>query len=87
MERRRAARLNMLKATQIVFGDRSLDCALTNLSLTGAGVRLFTSSDVPERVILRLPKGQVRVAQRCWQRDHEIGFEFLSRRKALTIVR
>lgn len=86
MDQRIAPRQQMIKRAQIVYGATTLDCAAFDLSVTGARLSLLAAVDLPDRVILRLPSGVVRVARRCWQRGTQVGFEFYGRREALSCV-
>jgi hypothetical protein len=86
MDRRRVRRNYLIKRAHIVFGGTSLDGVALDLSLVGARIFLPTPSEVPERVILRLPDGDVRPAHRRWQRGAEVGFEFISRRDGISLV-
>jgi hypothetical protein len=67
----------MIKRGQVASGEAILRCVVLDVSLTGARVHLSTAVEVPEVVILRLPDGSKRRARRSWQRDAEVGFEFL----------
>ncbi len=77
VENRRAVRNSMIKGGQVVFGGSSLDCVILDLSRDGARLYRGTVADIPASVILRLPDGTARPAQRRWQRGAESGFEFL----------
>ncbi|MBI0539260.1 hypothetical protein D9599_27400 [Roseomonas sp. KE2513] len=86
MERRAASRHLMIKGAQIVCGGTSLNCAAFDLSVAGTRLCLLEYAEIPERVLLKLPGGAVRVARRCWQRGVEVGFEFIAQREALSRV-
>ncbi|HEY8612341.1 MAG TPA: PilZ domain-containing protein [Roseomonas sp.] len=78
VERRHLSRRRRIEEAEITFDHTSLKVMLLDLSDTGARVTLYTPSDVPEVVSLRLPDGSIRVACRRWQRNDEVGFEFLT---------
>jgi hypothetical protein len=76
-ERRKSQRLRMIKRGTVVSGAASLQCAVLDVSQTGARVLLLDSTTAPEVCLLSLPDGSIRAAQRAWQRDREAGFTFL----------
>lgn len=93
LEQRQQVRAGMIRPARLLFGgtgpggkglgntgldNTGLDCALLDLSTDGARVSLLAAADVPDLVTLRLPDGAARAARRRWQRNAEIGFEFLS---------
>jgi hypothetical protein len=67
----------MIKKGQLASEDAILRCVVLDVSATGARVYLSAAGEVSEVVILRLPDGSKRRARRTWQRDAEVGFEFL----------
>jgi hypothetical protein len=67
----------MIKRGQLASEEAILRCVVLDVSATGARVHLSAAGEVPEIVILRLPDGSKRRARRSWQRDTEVGFEFL----------
>lgn len=73
-ERRRHYRKPVLQRAQLVFGDRTVDCALLDISETGARVRTTKQVHIPEWVRLDLPDGTSFRANRRWSRGPEIGF-------------
>jgi hypothetical protein len=68
----------MIKRAEVLFDHTSLRAAILDLSDTGARIYLYSPSNVPEVVALRLPDGAIHAACRRWQRDNQIGFEFLT---------
>jgi len=69
----------MIKRGQLASEGALLRCVVLDVSTTGARVHLSAAGEVPEVVILRLPDGSKRRARRTWQRDAEVGFEFLEK--------
>ena len=78
VEQRGAARSYAIKPGRIMCGDLSLACVIFELSATGMRVCLAADAIIPERVILQMPNGALRAARRVWQKNDEVGFEFLT---------
>ena len=79
-DRRRASRQRVLLAGKIVFnhGARSLDCAIRDLSDTGAKVRLAGAELVPGEVyLIEMRRGIAFEARVAWVRGTELGLELL----------
>ncbi|MBP0445244.1 hypothetical protein J8J14_10675 [Roseomonas sp. SSH11] len=76
-ERRHGNRQLMIKLGGLWLGEDWMPCVVFDLSPRGARVHLGTPCSVSDAVLLRLPDGTVREAQRRWQRDEQAGFEFL----------
>ncbi|WP_424138999.1 PilZ domain-containing protein [Roseomonas chloroacetimidivorans] len=76
MERRRAARQQVIRLGQLAVAETPIRCVVFDLSRAGARIHLFAPCAVPETVILRLPDGTIRQARRRWQRDAAVGLEF-----------
>ena len=77
-ERRRHYRKPVLQRAQLVFDDGTIDCALLDISDTGARVRTMKQVHIPEWVRLDLPDGTSFRANRRWCRGLEIGFRLNS---------
>jgi hypothetical protein len=72
-------RLRAIKAGRIVIPEagQSLDCAIRNISATGAMVRLEKEIDLPEQVELVIMSHDIHVrAHVAWQSGNEAGVEF-----------
>ena len=76
MDRRVAVRHDMVKRTQIAASTTALICTTLDLSVTGARLCLPEAAEFPQRVLLRLHDGAVRIARRRWQRGTQVGVEF-----------
>jgi hypothetical protein len=77
---RSTARIRMIKKAIITFGDETVECAALDVSKNGARVFVpnLDLSNTTEIAFadLQLPNGTRVRAQRRWQNDGEIGFEF-----------
>jgi hypothetical protein len=78
MKQRRAPRSYSIKPSRIISGDLSLGCAAFDISEGGMRVVLTAPATIPEQVLLLMPDKTLQAARRAWQRDDEVGFEFLS---------
>ena len=76
MDRRIALRHHVVRRAHVTAANATLDCAAFDLSVTGARLCLFEPTEFPQRVLLRLHDGVVRIARRRWQRGVQIGVEF-----------
>lgn len=77
LDQRQEARTGMIRSACLMSGGTGLDCALLDLSASGARVSLLSAADLPDMVMLRLPDGAAHAVRRRWQRNAQIGFEFL----------
>lgn len=68
----------MILRGQVVSVEKTLDCAVLDVSCTGARLRLLGAREFPETALLRLPDGAVRAGRLRWQQNSEAGFEFLN---------
>jgi hypothetical protein len=73
-DERREKRHGLIKRAKIVVGNSVIDCAVVNVSTSGARVRTGAVVVVPEHVVLRFSGGSAFVAQRRWSRGMEMGF-------------
>lgn len=79
-ERRREQRFRTLKQGRIILDglQSTIDCTVRNLSAGGAGLRLMGPTVVPEFFRLRISDGGVvRKVRKCWQKNNDLGVEFL----------
>lgn len=67
----------MISGGRLVSGGAVQSCVILNLSRVGARVHLVSQGEAPETAMLHLPGGEVRAARRRWQRNAEVGFEFV----------
>ena len=79
VDARRAPRLKAIKAGQIIIVSTgtALDCAIRNISATGALIRFDNPVDLPEYVELVIVSHDIHVrANVAWQSGKEAGVEF-----------
>lgn len=76
LEQRHETRASMIRTARVVFAGSSLDCALLDLSESGARVILRAVADLPETLVLWVPDGKARMAHRIWQWEKQAGFRF-----------
>jgi hypothetical protein len=76
-EHRIAARRRFLKAGTIEFGGGGIDCAVRNLSETGAALEVVTPLFIPDRFTLFVPTEQLkRPCRVIWRKEKRIGVTF-----------
>jgi len=76
-----ASRRRVLLSGKLIYGDADLtaDCAIRDLSATGARVRISGPVALPARVFLiEVRTGQAFECEVAWRRLPEIGLKFLS---------
>lgn len=79
-ERRSKARQRVLLSGVLTHGPAgmTLDCAVRDLSDTGARIRLTAPEDIwPPAALLILKTDQAYEARVAWRRDADIGLEFI----------
>jgi hypothetical protein len=70
-------RRRVLKAGLIVFGDRTVDCTVRNLSPKGAALEVVSPLSIPDRFKLVVPTDHL--TQPChiiWRAEKRIGVVF-----------
>ena len=75
-ERRHSHRNRVLKGALVVFGnhDRTIDCAIRNLSDEGAKLTLGSTIGVPDTFELMIPaEHSIAPARTVWRTEREIG--------------
>lgn len=75
-ERRQIHRKRVFKGALVVFGnhDRTIDCAIRNLSDEGAKLTLASTIGVPETFELMIPAEHlIAPARAVWRTDRELG--------------
>ena len=74
----RAPRYLVSESAVIKFDDRSIDCLVRNLSLTGAAIEVPFKSEIPARFELDIYRLGLNLSCRVvWRRDHRIGVHFI----------
>lgn len=76
-EHRISPRRRVLKAGSIQFSGGAIDCAVRNLSKTGAALEVFTPLFIPDRFTLVVPSDQLtRPCHVVWREQRRIGVAF-----------
>ena len=77
--RRSADRIEVFKFGKIAVDESdTLKCVVVDLSENGARLRLEKPIDLPEEFSLRIEdKASVVVARLVWQRENDVGVEFI----------
>ena len=77
--RRRHKRDRVLKEGQIVFhhGQCTVNCAVVDISASGARVRVDTALGLPEHFELRLYRGPAYTCRVVWNQGNTLGVEFV----------
>ena len=70
-------RVNVLKRAKLVFSGAILDCAVLDLSPSGARLSLGVPVRFSGNFALHMPGGSVYAARLCWARGREVGLEFI----------
>jgi PilZ domain len=76
-QERKSPRKRVLKTGLIEVGGGTFDCAVRNLSETGAALEVFTPLYIPDRFTLSVPSEQIK--RRChvvWRKERRIGVAF-----------
>ena len=77
MERRSAPRKVVLMSGAIEFGDSTVGCLVSNMSISGAALEVSNPKDIPERFCLFFKADNTRIPCRVAWRDNErIGVAF-----------
>jgi hypothetical protein len=68
----------VFRGAQIIFNNRNsvIDCAVTNLSETGARLRVASAAGIPEQFQLRYANGEERQCRIQWWWAKHIGVSF-----------
>ncbi len=80
-EHRGVPRRRAFKGAQIIFngGASAIDCTLSDISLTGARLKVVTPVGVPDRFTLLILADGVRHECRvAWKRANDIGVSFMT---------
>ena len=76
-ENRVAPRKRVLKGGMIEFGGGAIDCAVKNLSETGAALHVVTPLFIPDRFTLFVPSAHCRrLCHVVWRKEKRIGVVF-----------
>jgi PilZ domain len=76
-EARRNARHRVLKAGTIEFGGGAIDCAIRNLSASGAALQVESQTGIPDQFTLVIPAdGVSKPCRVAWRRATRLGVAF-----------
>jgi hypothetical protein len=78
-ERRNSARTRALKGARIVYGNGALtrDCAVRNLSESGAKLVMPSTAGIPDRFELFFEDGARKTCVVRWRKLADMGIEFI----------
>lgn len=75
-ERRKAARMRMLKSGKILLGRREVPCAVRSLSEIGACLQVQTTYGIPALFQLIMPNREPQSCKVIWRDDTKLGVHF-----------
>jgi PilZ domain len=77
VETRTAFRHRVLKAATIEFGGDPIDCAIRDLSTTGAALEVSSQTGIPAKFTLVIPGDALRLpCAVVWRSQYRIGVHF-----------
>jgi hypothetical protein len=77
MEKRAAPRRPILMSGAIEFAGSSINCLISNISVSGAAIEVTGSHDIPERFELVFKADDTRIPCRIvWHHEERIGVAF-----------
>lgn len=79
LERRKSARSRILKSAKLIFGRTSIiDCAVRNLTNTGARIQVANTVNLPQDFEMTFDGGHsIRPCRLVWRTVTETGVEFV----------
>lgn len=82
-KKRAADRQTVYRFARVIMPDRSmLNCIIKDLSPGGARIMIEGNIELPPRVLLKIDQtGQTKQARVAWQKETEIGLQFLAGRE------
>ena len=86
-QRRVAKRLRVLKSAKLILDDmRSIDCAVRDISATGAKVLIGSSNNLPATFrLFMVSDSTIRDVEIAWKRHDMIGVNFTSEAKSAAL--
>jgi PilZ domain len=86
-QRRVAKRMRVLKSAKLVLDDmRAIDCAVRDISTTGAKVLIGSSNNLPDKFrLFMVADGTIRDVEIAWKRHDMVGVNFTSEAKSAAL--
>ena len=86
-QRRVAKRMRVLKSAKLILDDmRSIDCAVRDISATGAKVLIGSSNNLPDKFrLFMVADSTIRDVEIAWKRHDMIGVNFTSEAKSAAL--
>jgi PilZ domain len=86
-QRRVAKRMRVLKSAKLILDDmRAIDCAVRDISATGAKVLIGSSNNLPDTLKLYMVSDStIRDIEIAWKRHDMIGVNFTSEAKSAVL--
>jgi PilZ domain len=77
MERRAAPRKTVLMSGAIEFAGSTINCLISNISISGAVIELTNPRDIPERFNLVFKADDAHIPRHVvWRQEEQIGVAF-----------
>jgi hypothetical protein len=77
MERRAIPRKTVLMSGAIEFAGSTINCLVTNISISGAAIEVTNPHDIPERFNLVFKADDAHIpCHVIWRKDEQIGVAF-----------
>ncbi len=86
-QRRVAKRMRVLKSAKLILDDmRSIDCAVRDISATGAKILIGSTNNLPDTFkLFMVSDSTIRDAEIAWKRHDMIGVNFTSEAKSAAL--
>jgi PilZ domain len=86
-QRRAAKRMRVLKSAKLILDDmRSIDCAVRDISSTGAKVLIVSGNNLPDKFrLFMVADSTIRDVEIAWKRHDMIGVNFTSEAKSAAL--
>ena len=86
-QRRAAKRMRVLKSAKLILDDmRSIDCAVRDISATGAKVLIGSGNNLPDKFrLFMVSDSTIRDVEIAWKRQDMIGVNFTSEAKSAAL--
>jgi 2-succinyl-5-enolpyruvyl-6-hydroxy-3-cyclohexene-1-carboxylate synthase len=86
-QRRVAKRMRVLKSAKLILDDmRAIDCAVRDISATGAKVLIGSSNNLPDKFkLFMVSDSTIRDVEIAWKRHDMIGVNFTNEAKSAAL--